>query len=85
MTKALRISRRRLLRGVGTLGVALAAGCGPGPLTVVPSPTPRLRRIGLLALAPETVERMRRGLGELGSSIASHICSAGLRWREGAR
>jgi putative ABC transport system substrate-binding protein len=67
VTKALRISRRRILRGVGTLGVAVAVGSGPGPLTVVP-PTPRFRRIGLLARSgiPETAELFRRGLGELG-------------------
>ena len=64
-----RISRRSLLRGVGTLGVALAAGCGgPGPLTVA-SPTTRLHRIGLLIQsdpARQSVESFRRGLGELG-------------------
>jgi putative ABC transport system substrate-binding protein len=61
------LGRRRFLRGVGTLGVALAAGCGPGPLTVAP-PTPRLRRIGLLIQSSPTqsVELLRRGLGELG-------------------
>lgn len=62
-----RISRRRLLRGVGTLGVALAAGCGPGPLTVAP-PAPRLRRIGLLIQSGTSgsAELFRRGLGGLG-------------------
>jgi putative ABC transport system substrate-binding protein len=62
------ISRRRLLRGVGTLGVALAAGCGPGPLSVAP-PTPRLRRIGVLIQndpARESFELLRRGLGGIG-------------------
>jgi putative ABC transport system substrate-binding protein len=64
-----RIGRRGLLRGVGTLGVALAAGCAPGPLAVAP-PTPRLRRIGLLVtntLGPsdgsETFSRELRDLG----------------------
>jgi putative ABC transport system substrate-binding protein len=63
-----RISRRRFLRGVGTLGVALAAGCAPGPLTVA-SPTPRLRRIGVLIQsdpARQSFELLRRGLGALG-------------------
>ena len=62
-----RISRRGFVRGVATLGVAFAAGCGPGPLTIAP-PTPRLRRIGLLSRSgtPETAESFRRGLGELG-------------------
>jgi putative ABC transport system substrate-binding protein len=62
-----RISRRRFLRGVGTLGVALAAGCGPGPLAVAPL-TPRLRRIGLLIQSGPTqgVELLRRELGALG-------------------
>ena len=65
MTRALSISRRRLLHGVGTLGVALAAGCGPGPL-IVASPTPRLRRIGFLTSLSRSVESLRRELGELG-------------------
>jgi len=63
-----RISRRRLLRCVGTLGVALTAGCAPGPFTVVP-PTPRLRRIGVLIQsdpARQSFELLGRGLGELG-------------------
>jgi putative ABC transport system substrate-binding protein len=66
-----RISRRRFVRGIGTLGVALAAGCAPRSLTIA-SPTPRLRRIGLLvesAPSPqsvESIETFRRGLGELG-------------------
>jgi putative tryptophan/tyrosine transport system substrate-binding protein len=62
------VSRRRFLRSVGTLGVALAAGCAPGPLTVAP-PTPRLRRIGLLISSNATgrsVESFRRALGDLG-------------------
>jgi putative ABC transport system substrate-binding protein len=60
------ISRRRLLHGVGTLGVALATRCAPAPFKV--APTLRLRRIGFLSInaQPLTFATFQREMRELG-------------------